>query len=191
MTPLVVAKVGGSLFDLPDLRDRLLTWAAAAEAKHVVLVPGGGESADVIRRLDRVHGLGESAAHWLAIRMLTVNAHFLAELLDVPLIESVSPPGESRVVVLEPHAFCRADEGQPAAVGHSWSVTSDSIAAWVAAVAGGPLVLLKSMDLPDGVSWEKAAASGLVDDALAHVIRVHDLAVSWVNLREPVFAIRK
>jgi 5-(aminomethyl)-3-furanmethanol phosphate kinase len=191
MIPLVVAKLGGSLFDLPDLRDRLLGWASGVEAGRILLVPGGGDAADVIRRLHRVHRLGESAAHWLAIRMLTVNAHFLAGLLDVAVIRFPSEPAASRMVVLEPHSFCRADEGQPGAVAHSWSVSSDSIAARVASIAGGPLVLLKSIEIPDGVGWEAAAANGLVDDAFADVIRGFDLAVSWVNLRGPEFAIRK
>jgi 5-(aminomethyl)-3-furanmethanol phosphate kinase len=191
MRPVVVAKVGGSLFDLPDFRDRLLSWADRAQAERIVLFPGGGAAADVVRCLDRVHRLGESAAHWLAIRMLTVNAHFLAALLDVPVVDSPTARAASRIVVLEPHSFCRADEGQPGAVGHSWSVTSDSIAARVASIAGGPLVLLKSMEIPEGVGWEGAAANGLVDDAFADVIRGHDLAVSWVNLRGPEFAIRK
>ena len=191
MTSVVVAKVGGSLFDLPDLRERLSAWSDGVEGDRILLVPGGGQAADVIRRLDRVHHLGESAAHWLAIRILTVNAHYLATVLDVPVVESASASGASRMAVLDPHPFCRADEGQTGAVGHTWRVTSDSIAARVAAVASGPLVLLKSMDLPAGSTWETAGSAGLVDDTFADVVRRHDLAVSWVNLRGPEFAIRK
>jgi aspartokinase-like uncharacterized kinase len=191
MTPVVVAKVGGSLFDLPDLRQRLLTWASRVEAERAVLVPGGGGAADVVRALDQIHRLGESAAHWLAIRALTVNAHFLATVLGVPVVESPNDSGPSRVAVLEPHAFCRADEGHPGAIEHSWKVTSDAIAARVAAVAGGPLVLLKSVELPDGCTWEDAGSTGFVDEAFADVVRCHALTVQWVNLRRPAFAARR
>src|SRR5687768_5997933 len=104
---LTMAKVGGSLFDLPDLRERLVRWAASVEDR-ILLVPGGGEAADVIRRLDRVHHLGESPAHWLAIRMMQVNACFLAELLGVPVVESADAHAGWRIAVLDAYAFCRS-----------------------------------------------------------------------------------
>ena len=65
MSSLSVFKVGGSLFDLPDLGQRL-AWLAEAQLSTVLLVPGGGPTAEIIRNLDRRHRLGEEAAHWLA-----------------------------------------------------------------------------------------------------------------------------
>jgi aspartokinase-like uncharacterized kinase len=65
----VVVKVGGSLFDLPDLGPRLEVWLGAR--RSVVLVPGGGPTTDVVRALDRTHRLGEEAAHWLALRSIS------------------------------------------------------------------------------------------------------------------------
>ena len=54
----LVAKVGGSLFDLPDLRQRLNRWLVAQADTPVLLIPGGGELADAVRNLHRTHGLG-------------------------------------------------------------------------------------------------------------------------------------
>jgi aspartokinase-like uncharacterized kinase len=175
-----VAKVGGSLFDLPDLRHRLTAWASSRSGT-VLLVPGGGDGADVIRRLDRVHGLGEEAAHWLALRVLAVNAAFLGALLEIALVPG--PPAASGLTVLDPYAFCRFDEGRPGALEHAWTATSDAIAARVAEVAGGNLVMLKSTNLPDGLSWPDAATAGLVDGTFATVVRRANLGVAWVNLR--------
>src|SRR5688572_14807390 len=81
MTNPVVVKVGGSLFDLPNLAARLGAWLAELGTPQVILVPGGGATADVMRDFDRLHQLGEEKAHWLALRSLTLNAHFLTELL--------------------------------------------------------------------------------------------------------------
>lgn len=53
---LVVVKVGGSLFDLPDLGPRLRAWLKTLRTADVLLVPGGGPTADVVRSLDRAHG---------------------------------------------------------------------------------------------------------------------------------------
>src|SRR5262249_50947889 len=77
----VVVKVGGSLYDLPGLGARLRAWLERLPSREVLLVPGGGPAADVVRDLDRLHRLGEEAAHWLALRALSVNARFLAALL--------------------------------------------------------------------------------------------------------------
>jgi aspartokinase-like uncharacterized kinase len=183
---VTVAKVGGSLFDLPDLRERLLRWASTVNTDQLLLVPGGGEAADVIRRLDQVHQLGESAAHWLAIRMVQVNAYFLAGLLGVPVVTSVDVRGPARIEVLDILAFCQSDNSA-GALEHAWAVTSDSIAARVAGVAGGSLALLKSVDMPPGLTWETAAGAGLVDEAFPKVIAANRVRASWVNLRDAKF----
>ena len=78
---LAVVKVGGSLYDLPDLGPRLQRWLNHVPANDVLIVPGGGPAADVIRDLDRIHHLGEENAHWLALEALRLNAHFIARLL--------------------------------------------------------------------------------------------------------------
>jgi aspartokinase-like uncharacterized kinase len=178
---LTVAKVGGSLNELPDLRKRLRTWLAGA-AGPVLLVPGGGAAADIVRHLDRLHGLGEEAAHWLALRVLTMNAHFLGRLVGAPVVES---PGETTVAVLDPHAYCLADEARAGVLPHSWHATSDAVAARVAEVARADLVLLKSADLPQGISWSEAATAGLVDETFDSIVRRAGLRVTWVNLRSP------
>src|SRR5437016_6173909 len=78
---LTVLKVGGSLYGLPDLPARLRKLLADLNTERVVLFPGGGAAADAVRELDRMHRLGEDAAHWLALRALTVNAYFLNRIL--------------------------------------------------------------------------------------------------------------
>jgi aspartokinase-like uncharacterized kinase len=177
MNPLLVAKVGGSLFDLPDLGDRLRAWLGG---RPVLLVPGGGAPADAIRRLDQTHNLGDATAHWLALRVLSVNAQFLSELLGIPAVPSPTPV---RLGVLDAHAFCQADEGREGALDHSWRVTSDSIAARAAVLARAELVLLKSTDLPEGMTWADASRAGLVDEAFAEIIARSGVRTSWVNLR--------
>ncbi len=55
----IVVKVGGSLFDLPDLGPRLVQFLARLPTREIILVPGGGPIADLIRKFDQLHGLGE------------------------------------------------------------------------------------------------------------------------------------
>jgi aspartokinase-like uncharacterized kinase len=182
----VVVKVGGSLYDLPDLGNRLGRWLEGLGRCRVVLVPGGGPTADVIRTLDGCHGLGEERAHWLALRALTLNAWFLATLLPHGVVTddpTAGPPGS--LAILDAHAFAQADEGRPGALPHNWAVTSDALAARVAVVAGARrLILLKSVTVADGLDWRGAERLGIVDAAFADIVGRHALEVRAVNLRD-------
>jgi aspartokinase-like uncharacterized kinase len=178
--PLRIVKVGGSLYDLPDLASRLGTWLGQ---KRTLLVPGGGQTADAIRRLDRTHALGEEAAHWLALRALSVNAHFLARLLPGTTIVS-SPPRCTEAgscFILDAYAFLQEDESRPGALPHCWQVTSDSLAVRVAVRAEArELVLLKSVSPRPGEKW-----GGIVDEYFAEALTQSPaLHVEIVNLRE-------
>jgi len=183
MSRPTVVKVGGSLYDLPDLGPRLERFLSARPSP-VLLVPGGGPTADVIRRLDESHRLGEEASHWLALRACALNAHFLAALLlGTPVTGRL--PLESPRAILDPHAFALEDESRPDHWPHRWDVTSDSMAVRAAGRCGaGELILLKSESWPDSERWDAAAARGFVDAFFpAALARTPGLRVRAVNLR--------
>lgn len=192
---LAVVKVGGSLYDLPDLGPRLQRWLEQAPRVDLLFVPGGGSTADVVRELDRIHQLREEKAHWLALAALRLNADFLCQLLPsadvVPHRDRIEVArGEgARVFVLDARAFAAWDQhaNPHAALPHLWSVTSDSVAARVAVVSGAEhLILLKSVTIPEGMDWEEAAERGFVDEWFARTLRPAgaSLKVRAVNLRE-------
>lgn len=175
---IAVVKVGGSLYDLSDLGQRLRCWLTEQSAgTRVVLVPGGGPVVEAIRQLDRRHALGEETSHWLALRALSVNAHFLASLL--PSADVCIDAGElgrawdnNLLPVLDIHEFAHSDEQRPGHLPHSWTVTSDAFAARLAVVLQARhLVLLKSTTIPPEVDWTEAGQLGLVDAMFAEVLR--------------------
>lgn len=184
-----IVKVGGSLYDVPDLGSRLQRWLSRLGSSKVLLVPGGGVTADAVRMLDHWQRLGDETAHWLALQGLSLNARFLARL--VPGSEVVSSPTVffkqwhiRQILVLDAYAFAQQDEDQPGALPHTWAVTSDSIAARVAEVCGAsPLFLLKSVPLPSGTEWTEAGRRGLVDPYFAQVVSRAALEVHWVDMR--------
>ena len=180
----VVVKVGGSLYDLPDLESRLRRFLASLETKAVLLVPGGGALADAVRKLDCNHFLGEEVAHWLALRALTVAAHFVSALLPgPPIVEHPEQWKHGSLTVLDPYAFARLDQGRAGDLPHCWNVTSDSFAARAARLAGAQrLMLLKSVTIPPGLDWRAAASRGWVDAYFPEA--VGDLRVQSVNLRD-------
>jgi aspartokinase-like uncharacterized kinase len=193
LAPLTVVKVGGSLYDLPDLAIRVREWLIAElnSGFGALLVPGGGLTADAVRTLDRCHGLGEEKAHWLALHAMSLNAHFLTSLLpfgrvieDENHCQRVWLEGDTPI--LDTYSFACADEERPSHLPHSWAVTSDALAARVAVVLqASELVLLKSTTIPPGLGWREAGRLGLVDAAFADVLRSAppELRVRAVNLR--------
>lgn len=171
---MIVAKVGGSLYDWPELRRALNAWVDA-QTEEVLLFPGGGEAADAVRSWDRIHELGEEPAHWLAIRSLSLGARFLHEI--VPNLRVVELPSAG---ILDPYPYFRTQSGPP----QTWSVTTDSLAAWVAlACIASKLVLLKSTDVPPDLSWKQASDAGFVDAYFPTLLETASLRVEVVNLR--------
>ena len=144
---LTVIKVGGSLFDWPELPRRLTELIDARKAadreERLVLIAGGGPAADMVRALDRIHGLGDQTAHRLALHAMDLTAIILAELLPgtvavdhVDALRTVWSAGS--IPVLAPRlTLDEIERSGQASLPASWDVTSDTIAAWIAVHARG------------------------------------------------------
>lgn len=129
--PPVVVKLGGSLYNqVPDLVPVLL-----ASGRPLFIVPGGGMFADAVRK-SRVDN---DSAHWMAIASMEQYGWFIASqgIMATALLQAPKRP-----VVFLPYCSLRQHDPLP----HSWDVTSDSIAAWVADLLGLDLLLLKAVD---------------------------------------------
>jgi hypothetical protein len=143
--PDAVLKLGGSLSRRPTTLRRLMAAIESlARTRALVIVPGGGRFADQVRRADRRVGLSDSAAHWMAILAMDQYAHLLADLTpEAAVVRGRGEIAAGRVNVLAPSCWLRRADPLP----HSWQVTSDSIAAWVAReVDARALILLKDVD---------------------------------------------
>jgi 5-(aminomethyl)-3-furanmethanol phosphate kinase len=194
----IVYKLGGSLLDLPDLSERLhallnqpvpLFATRVAEKNKRLVVVGGGPLADVVRRWDRAHGLGDELAHRLGMQSMSFNAQLVAAILrDAQLVTSRSEASDvwskGRVAVLAAAEFVEAEERRSHDfLPRSWNVTSDSVAAYVAHhwPADG-LVLLKSVSVPSECDANSASNRGLVDAHFPLLVGRIPI-VSWTNLR--------
>ncbi len=179
---LTIVKVGGSLFCRSDLAMRLQAFLEQV-AEPALLVPGGGELVDVLRRWHRRHGWNEATAHWAAVRALDVNAWLLhrmlpgSRLLPVPqefpswYRQAALRPAQKNQSVCAPWPWLSSgDWGRPLPeLPATWDVTSDAIAAWIAGKLGArKLVLLKSAPPPP--TLQQATERGYVDPWLARVV---------------------
>jgi len=127
----VVIKLGRSLWNrIPDLIAGLL-----ASERPLFIVPGGGVFADIIRKMP----VDDDSAHWMAIAAMDQYGWFIVSQGIMPTTILKVP---DRPVVFLPYCSIRQHDPLP----HTWDVSSDSIAAWVADYLGLELLLLKSVD---------------------------------------------
>ena len=172
MTMDAVVKVGGSLLAGGSLPSFLPTVGELARTYRLVMVPGGGPFADAVRRACTLHDPGASAAHWMAVLAMDQHAHLLAGLLPTARLatgpdEIASALAEGLLPVLSPFRWLQAVDPLP----HGWHVTSDSIAAWVAArLSARRLVLLKALPGVPGPSGDILAEAPLRSPALAGIV---------------------
>jgi len=143
---VAVVKVGGGLLGLSGAFDRVTrALAASAAGRSLLVVPGGGPFAETVRERCRELQIDADTAHWMAILGMDQYAHALASHIrgaalvererDIPVALAAG-----RIPVLAPYQWLRAADPLP----HSWDVTSDSIAAWLAGALGAArLILLK------------------------------------------------
>jgi aspartokinase-like uncharacterized kinase len=185
--PPTVLKLGGSLLELPGLRERLAGVIAAFE--RPALLVGGGPTTDVVRMMDRLHGLGEEASHWLATRGLSLNGHIVAALLGRAAVvasraEIAAAWAAGKTPVLDAIAFLEQDAHQSVEpLPHTWAAASDAVGARIARLlAARQYVLIKSAPLPEGIGVIEAARRGIVDEWFPHEA-VHLPRIVYVDLR--------
>jgi probable H4MPT-linked C1 transfer pathway protein len=182
----IVVKIGGGLLAQPERLDGVLSVvAAASRERRLLVVPGGGPFADVVRQVDGQLQLSDATAHWMAVLAMDQYAHLIAGRLACSALvtnvrEARTVLGDGRVPVLAPSQWLREADPLP----HSWDVTSDAVAAWVAGAVGARrLVLVK----PAG-----AAGADLVDpyfsrtlpaNLAATIVPADQLAALLVSLR--------
>jgi aspartokinase-like uncharacterized kinase len=182
----IVVKFGGGLLAHRTHFDAALAAISAArQDRRLLVVPGGGPFADGVRDVARQLPVSDDAAHWMAVLAMDQYAHLIAERIAGGVVvadarEVAAALDKGRVPVLAPSRWLREADPLP----HSWNITSDSIAAWVAGALGAPhLVLVKppgaagddivdayfSRALPDRVTPAIIAADQL--DALRSALR--------------------
>ncbi len=129
-----VVKVGGSLALCPMKLKRLCTKLSEASKEHkLILVPGGGEFADVVRKVDKRFKLSAEASHRMAVlgmdqygfllSDLTKDACIVSQLANVQKILNMN----KLPIFLPSNHMINNDPLE-----NSWDVTSDSIAAYIA-----------------------------------------------------------
>ncbi|MEA2032090.1 MAG: amino acid kinase [Euryarchaeota archaeon] len=137
----VILKLGGSLIEKSrDILRVLVDYARERDGDKnrdftLVLIPGGGPFAETVRNVAATMSIPGETAHWMAVLAMHQYGLFLAACsggeAGIPLVESVDEDEIDRagpICILLPYKILKQDDCLP----HTWDVTSDTIAAFVA-----------------------------------------------------------
>jgi aspartokinase-like uncharacterized kinase len=143
-----VLKVGGSLADdQVSLTGLCRELSALAEAYRIVVVPGGGEFADAVRKIDKTYSLSDTVAHKMAILAMDQYGLLLSSItpnshVSRSLEETVNSAKGTLPILLPSKMLFSEDPLE-----HSWNVTSDTISAYIAQLLHAEkLILVTDVD---------------------------------------------
>ena len=181
----LLLKVGGSLGRSASLRPLLQRIALLAHRRRLLVVPGGGVFADLVRDQMTRQRIDEKTAHLMALLAMDQYGLFLSSLIkrstgvdNLRAAELVAEAG--RVPILLTASLIRREPG----LERSFRLTSDSIAAFLAGrLRSAHLVLLKSVRKPAERIRNRAGAEalvrrGVVDPLFAEMLPARTTA--WV-----------
>jgi len=140
----VVLKLGGSLALYPDkLRILCTKLGEISGRRKLIIIPGGGEFADVARNMDKKFKLSHQTAHQMAILGMDQYGLLLSDLISqsktvTELKDIRNALDLGRLIIFLPSAFMFREDP----LEHSWNVTSDSISVYLASQLGIRKVIL-------------------------------------------------
>lgn len=185
-----VVKIGGSLLSQPDFSHRVNAWLANELPHRTAFIVGGGGVIEAMRDADSRFSLDQAQMHWRCVRLLRSTFEIVAELLpnlkrienasDLKAWRQESPKPSAALIAVD--CFYHPNSTPQIDLPCDWRTTTDSIAAELAVHLGAQeVILLKSTALPEGLHWEDAAKSGLVDEAFPNAAK-HLHSAKIINL---------
>jgi len=168
-----VVKIGGSLAAdelLPCWLDSLSCYGGG----EVVIVPGGGPFAEQVRISQHCWHIDDSVVHVMALLAMEQYGFMMSgirnDLVPVECETDIFRVLKKAGVAIWLPTFMVTNEE---AIEHSWDVTADSLAAWLAMKIGASrLLLVKSVRLGERrISAEELSQQGIVDVAFPRYLR--------------------
>ena len=137
-----VVKIGGSLF--PNYAINL---AEKLKNTGSVIILGGGEFANLIRKYDDDINFSEETNHWTAIDCMDIIAKLVNDKVDstklaysIEEVNAISDEGFTPIFVVS--EFLKREDPFEC----SWDVTSDSIAAYVSHILNANLLIVTNVN---------------------------------------------
>lgn len=146
----IIVKIGGKILENKEnLASTISQFKHICEnniVQKIILIPGGGTYANFVRKLDKKISIGDELSHWMAIFAMNYNGiRINQEYLQLTCFTNLNELKKSKekIAIFLPYDFLYQLDELP----HSWSVTSDSIAVYIAHQLGlKDCFLIKDID---------------------------------------------
>jgi aspartokinase-like uncharacterized kinase len=150
---VTVLKIGGSLAEDPMTLTQLCRELSVLAKDHrIIVIPGGGEFADIARKLYKKYGFSDPVAHKMGILSMDQCGLFLSDIVVDSFVtyslEEIRKSAKGKVPIFLPSTIMFREDP----LEKSWDVTSDSIAAYIANLLQAQKLLLVT-DV-DGIFYE-------------------------------------
>ena len=186
----IIIKLGGSLQEKGREIIRFLSDYAETKNHTFIIIPGGGHFVKRIKELSEQEVISDDAAHWMAVLGMHQYGFYLADGSGIAIVESEEELSNVvHIGLFLPYTLLKEDDSLP----HTWNVTSDTIAAFVANKVG-ETSFIKLTDV-DGLMDDKGllvrqihakamiknARTGCVDAELPLFLMQNEMSCTIVN----------
>ncbi|MBW9222289.1 hypothetical protein KKP97_04490 [Methanothermococcus sp. SCGC AD-155-C09] len=190
-----IVKIGGSLtyFSEPLLNELK---SFSNPKNKIIIIPGGGKFANVVRELDNNVKMKDRTSHKLALLSMDMMGIYFSELSDIETVNTLYDAKEilqkKDIVILLPSKIVLSTDELP----NSWEVTSDSVAAYIAKLLKlNKLIIATDVDgiydrYPEGKLLNTINAKSIkgftsVDNYLKKLLLKHSIECFVVNGKYP------
>lgn len=137
-----VVKIGGSLFP-----NYAIDLAKKLENTNSLIVLGGGEFANLIRKYDSEINFSQETNHWTAIDCMDIIAKLVNDKVESTKLaysidDAIAISNEGFTPIFVVSKFLREDDPFEC----SWDVTSDSIAAYISHLLNANLLIVTNVN---------------------------------------------
>lgn len=162
---MIVVKVGGSLYNTPELVHWLSYLEKYSSQHPIVIVPGGGPFADQVRTAQSLHQFDDETAHHMAIlAMKQFGLLLLALSPNCQAISTYDTPSAPLSIWLPDDSLL----SEPSLT-KSWDISSDSIALWLAAELNAKQLLLIKRTSHHVRSIKELTSHHIIDNGFAQL----------------------
>lgn len=178
-----IVKLGGSLYHTAELQSWLSLLAKAATEDPVVIIPGGGPFADIVRQAQHQHKFDDQHAHHMALLAMAQYGLMLHGLLPSAVLIKTPAEVSSQCqlsIWLPDEQLLQVEE-----ITQSWQMTSDSLALWFAQqFPQSRLSLIKCVSVDSG-DINILSRKGVIDQGFTSLFQQRSIPTQLIHYQTP------
>ncbi len=177
---MMIIKLGGSLYNTPELKLWMQTLVDYSKNAPIIIVPGGGPFADQVRNAQQHHKLSDKTAHHMAILAMKQFGLLLANIEPRSQLISSTEYVANPISIWVPSDSILSEPALP----HNWTITSDSIALWLASKLAAKQLLLIKRAQTDSTSISQLTQNRIIDSAFARLFAANQINTKIIHYQD-------